>query len=222
MPPMHFANIDREQWWSKTGASETGVIDVRQVPMDDVAGLRGAYLRRRPADGSSLWDLPAFLDDRTVFVIDEVSNTGDTLTIATGLVARAFPTATVKGLHWMTPGTVVDQRSGQRRTASVPVWYRSDTPRGRLIGNRLDPAHRGTSWRGRLGGLFLSTAPAEPDQLGITLRQEIADVAADVASGRLLAAPARRDDVEERIRWLYGYDDPLTFAKARLAQSDVP
>ena len=65
-------------------------------------------------------------------------NTGDTLRIAVGLFRRAFPTADVRGEHWMVPGTAVDL-SGTRRTSEVPVWYRSDTWAGRLVGNRMDP-----------------------------------------------------------------------------------
>lgn len=175
MPGMHFANIDREQWWSATGASETGAINLDRVPLETVAGLRGAFLREHPpaldvlgrqfGDRRLVGGMPSFLDDARILVVDEVSNTGDTLAIASGLISRAFPTSQVAATHWMSPGSVLDSRSGQSRTASVPAWYRSDTETGRLIGNRLRPG-RGTSWRGDVGHLFLSTIPLERDLVG--------------------------------------------------------
>lgn len=220
MPSMSFANIDREQWWDVTGASETGVVDVDRVPEWTVAGLRAAYALRRPSRLDSIWAAPTFLDGRHVVVVDEVSNTGDTLRIATGLVARAFPDTVVDGAHWMTPGSVVDSRSGQRRTASVPIWYRSDTSAGRLVGNRLAPGV-GTSWRGQVGAEFLSTVPPERDARGLRLRAEVARLAVDLSSGVLLARPASArgdDDMEQRIRLMYGYTDVREFTAARLRQ----
>lgn len=217
-PSAHFANIDREQWWDVTGASETGMVDVGRVPRDVVAGLRAAFATRRTSREDA-WSVPTFLDRARILVVDEVSNTGDTLRIAAGLVARAFPDALVETAHWMTPGVVVDAGSGQRRTATVPVWYRSDTTAGRLIGNRY-AVSRGSSWRGGVGAAFLSTVPVERDLRGLALRCEIARTADDVAQGRLLARPAMaRDDAIERIRETSGYEDPREFTSRRLEQA---
>jgi len=223
MPRIHFANIDREQWWDQTGASETGKVDTARVPQETISGLRGAFLVRRPAGTAPgvVFEIPAYLDNRHLVVIDEVSNTGDTLLIACGLVARAFPTSTVRGAHWMTPGVVPDRRSGQRKTANVPVWYSSQTVAGRLVGDRQDPNHRGTHWRGRVGADFLSTVPPRPDQLGIQLRHEITQLGEDVTAGRLLVLPSldrAMDDIGDRIREIYGYDNLKAFTQARLAQ----
>lgn len=218
-PSAHFANIDREQWWDLTGASETGMVDVDRVPLAVVAGLRAAFAVRRTTR-EEVWATPTFLDGSRILVVDEVSNTGDTLRIAGGLVARAFPDAVVTTAHWMTPGVVVDSRSGQRRTATVPVWYRSDTTGGRLIGNRYAPS-RGVGWRGAVGADFLSTVPVEPDLRGRLLRSEIERVSDDVARGRLLVRPAvAREDAVERIRELSGYQDPREFTLRRLEQAE--
>ena len=124
MPAFRFVNIDREQWWSHTGGSEFGVIDVSKVPAESIAKLRRVFLPR--ADSLNAW-----LDDKRVLVVDEVKNTGDTLQIARGLFERAFPTADVRIAHWMDPGNFTDP-SGMRRTSDVPVWYRADTWQGRL------------------------------------------------------------------------------------------
>jgi hypothetical protein len=219
LPCLRMVNIDREQWWGITGASETGLVDVGRVPRDTVAGLRSVFLDCRPAPLEDPFLLASWLDGRRVLVVDEVSNTGDTLRIARGLFEAAFPDAQVRSEHWMTPGTV-REKGGLTRAATVPVWYRSDTWEGRLVGNRLDPANPATTWRNERGRQFLSTRPRVPDQRGIQLRAEIAMVATDVASGRLLATPAtQRDDWADRIRSLYGFEDPAEFTAARHSQN---
>jgi hypothetical protein len=218
LPMLRMANIDREQWWGLTGASETGVVDVARVPSTVIGGLRSVFLQRRPDNGVDPFGIPSWLDGRRVLVIDEVSNTGDTLRIARGLVKAAFPTADVRSEHWMTPGAV-RERGGLARAAQVPVWYRSDTWEGRLVGNRLDPANPPVSWRSSRGALFQSTRPRVPDLLGRLLKREIQSLAHDVAGGRLLAAPATvREDWLDRVRILYGYDDAAEFTAARMRQ----
>jgi hypothetical protein len=212
---MHrYVNIDREQWWDVTGAGETGVVDVARVPQVAVDALRRVFLRSGDRDSA------AWLDGIRVLVVDEVINTGDTLMIAENLFRRAFPQAEVRGTHWMRPGLVVD-RSGQRRTAEVPVWYRSDTWAGRLVGNRFAPGARPVTERSRNGALFLSTRPPQPDGAGVQLKREVARLAQDVRAGRLLARPAMgRDDQDwaERVSALYGFDNLAAFTRARAAQ----
>ena len=66
--------------------------------------------------------------------------------------------------------------------------------------------------------LFLSTRPVVPDQRGRRLRLEAAQLAADVAAGRLLARPCSgrdNDDWDRRIEVLYGFTDPRAFTSAR-------
>ena len=213
MPAFRFVNIDREQWWSHTGGSEFGVIDVSKVPAESIAKLRRVFLPR--ADSLNAW-----LDDKRVLVVDEVKNTGDTLQIARGLFERAFPTADVRIAHWMDPGNFTDP-SGMRRTSDVPVWYRADTWQGRLVGNRLDSDNPRTTRRNVEASLFLSTRPVVPDQRGRRLRLEAAQLAADVAAGELLARPCSdrdNDDWDRRIEVLYGFTDPRAFTAARKEQ----
>lgn len=220
IPRMSFANIDREQWWSQTGASEVSNVDVSRVPLAELASFRGAFLRSRPNSKADVWEMPAWLDGRSVLVVDEVSVTGDTLRIAEGLTCAAFPTAMVSSTHWMTPGSKRDG-SGLARVADVPVWYRSDSVEGRLVGNRLASERKGAHWRGSVGALFMSTVPPVADAKGVRLRREVAQVAQDVADGSLLAAPSSSRDIDEiidRIESLYGYSDPRMFTDARLAQ----
>ena len=214
MPQFRFVNIDREQWWSYTGGSEFGVIDVSKVPEQAIAALRRVFLPQ--ADSVAAW-----LDRRRVLIMDEVKNTGDTLQIARGLFARAFPTADVRTTHWMDPGSTRD-RSGMRRTSEVPVWYRADIWQGRLVGNRLDPDNPRTTARNREASLFLSTRPVNPDDRGRRLRREVAQLAADVTAGRLVARPCTdRDDWARRVEVLYGFTDPRDFTTARKRQDET-
>ena len=118
----------------------------------------------------------------------------------------------------MDPGSFLDP-SGLRRTSEVPVWYRADTWQGRLVGNRLDPDNPADTPRNREAALFLSTRPRVPDDRGRRLRREVAQLAADVARGQLLARPcAERDDWDRRVEVLYGFTDPREFTAARKQQ----
>lgn len=222
LPGLRMVNIDREQWWDQTGASETGVIDVGRLPAAVIVSLRSVFLLREPPRGADVFSLPTSMDGRKVLIVDEVSVSGDTLRIALGLLARAFPTADLRACHWMTPSMVRDS-SGTRVPTDLPIWYRADTPAGRLVGNRLDPDNPPTTWRGVAGGLFLSTRPRIPDARGIRLRSEIKQLAADVRAGRLLARPAAqrpRDQWIDRIANLYGYTNLRAFTAARTTQDE--
>lgn len=222
LPRIHFANIDREHWWDVTGATETGRIDIGQLPGDVISQLRTVFLTRQALGSESAFDVPSWLDAKRVLIVDEVRVSGDTLRIAEALVRSAFPTAEVRSTHWMTPSIVRD-KSGQQRNADVPIWYRSDTWEGRLIGNRLDSANPSSTWRNREGCLFLSTRPRERDELGVQLKMEVSLMAEDIAAGRLLAAPSLQrdpDDWAERVRVIYGYKDPREFTAARLEDED--
>ncbi len=228
MPTMSFANIDREQWWDVTGGSETGWIDVSRVPVEQVMQLRLAYLRSEPApmlNPQDALEQPTWLDGKHIVVIDEVRASGDTLTIAGGLVQRAFPTNLVETAHWMAPEVRRGRESGVAQQIHNPVWYRSDTPAGRLVGDRQAPDHRGRHWRGRSAPLFLSTVPRERDRMGLRLRSEISAIGRAVAAGQLLSAPAATrdvDDAAERIETLYGYTDLRLFTQHRIEQGATP
>ena len=93
------------------------------------------------------------------------------------------------------------------------------------MGNRLESATLASTWRNRDACLFLSTRPAAPDAKGILLKKEIKSIAEDVASRRLLAAPSLQrdpDDWAQRVRVIYGCDDPREFTTARLAAESQP
>lgn len=238
LPPLRFANIDREQWWDQTGASETGVINTGLVPTEQIAQLRALFTRHQPHSGEQpltrppspgvetddIFATPAYLDDAHIIVIDEVRASGDTLTIASGLVARAFPTSTIEAAHWIAPEVRRSASSGVAQQIHNPVWYRHDSAKGRLVGDRQAPDHRGSHWRGRLAPLFTSTVPATRDLTGLQLRREIDALASAVTSGQLLARPGANrpeGDVDERIACLYGYTDLRAFTAARAAQADL-
>lgn len=217
-PQMRFVNIDREQWWDLTGASEVESIDVNRVPDEAIASLRSVFARDLSRD---VWEQPSWLDGQRVLVVDEVRFSGDTLTIAMALIQRAFPFTDVRGEHWMATTSGTERRSGLRKQVEIPVWYREDTWTGRLVGQRMHAGVSPLTPRNRMGALFLSSRPPEPDTRGLQLRQEISQLAAEVASGKLLFAPSGRRSVAdylERVNSLFGYSDLGEFRGAREAQ----
>lgn len=189
MPEIKFLNIDREAWQEIVGRSDTGVIDVSGVSKTDIEDLRGIFLKNSRDDNNSTFEQEALFDGKSILVIDEVKTTGDTLETARKMLGRAFPTAIIRDAWWMIP-SVVDTGKGGKRVGELPVWYSSDTPAGRGVGNRVSRlSSRSYSSRQRYGALFLSTRHTEPDALSDQLRLEVHQLAKDYLGGKLRFIP---------------------------------
>lgn len=79
----------------------------------------------------------------------------------------------------------------------------------RLVGNRLDPNNPRTTTRSRRASLFLSIRPSTPDECGRSVEEEVAQLAAGVGEGRLLARHRTdRDGWDRRAEALCGFTDP--------------
>lgn len=103
-----------------------------------------------------------------------------------------------------------DLPSGEHRASTWPA----------STGN-TKPANPRTRARNHAASLFLSTRPVVPDERGRRLRKEVAELAADVAAGRLLARPCiDREDWARRVDLLYGHSDARLFSAARRRQDE--
>jgi hypothetical protein len=215
-PRITFLNIDRLQWRELIDPLDVGVFDIDRLPDDVIQGLRQLFLVR-PADaartGAALFDAPTFLTGERILVVDEVSVSGDTASIATGILRRAFPDAAFEPGHWMRPKLVAG-RDGNRRNNLLPVWYRDDTNLGRGVDDR-DP-HRSLdapSWWVRAGAWFLSRPhrPTSLDRPGTTLRAELTQLAARALCGTDILVPSFDRDPDEaaaRAAFYTGMDLP--------------
>ncbi len=199
-PRFHYLNIDREQWRSRMDTQGVGRFEVGSLEQELFTGLRRSLLSTHGSTASEarVWKSPTFLTGKRVVVVDEVRVSGDTLQIAAALIGRAVPDCDIDVAHWMTPSIVT--RSGNRFNNQVPVWYRDATAFGRLVGDR-DPTRASSSanWRTRAAAWFISMPHDEPDELGIRLRNEAQQLAADALTGRVKLVPCfDRPDAEER------------------------
>ena len=111
LPAIKFVRIDRIPWrLSPRQSFDEG--GMRPITNSEVRGLRAIF-----EIGSS-----NVLDDRRILVIDEQSETGDTLRVATSLFERAFPHSTVFATAWITSVVL----GGQREVRKIPAWYPLD------------------------------------------------------------------------------------------------
>jgi hypothetical protein len=146
-PVDEFLNIDRVNWFMRQGHSEhesestlgPNDFDITRVPAEDIARIRAIFTEGEidPEHWQeSVWKLPTRLDNQNVLIIDEVKNKGGTLSIATQLLKRAIPTATVSGDYFWQAGAYGLGGSGDNlQMESAPVWYDSHDAWGRGVGD---------------------------------------------------------------------------------------
>ncbi len=215
MPQMKFLNIDREQWQATVGDYQSEGIDVSKIPQHMVDDLRAIFATKLVDEDSNANDTSTIFDGKNILVVDEVGVTGATLSIARGVIKRAFPDANIDGHHWMSPQII--ETKGAKMNLDVPVWYQKATNLGRGI-NARDSAvsARSVSQNQRRGRYWLSTAHEkyewdeasgeqkrvsmkEVDPLAYQLRQEFHQLAKDVVDGKIMVFPGvTRDDHVER------------------------
>ena len=108
IPEIKFVRIDRLPWRVAPRLSfEEG--GVRPITQHEVDGLRGIFDVGRIN----------VLDGKRILIVDEQSETGDTLTIARQLFQKAFPSSSITATAWVT-STIA---GGRREVRKIPAWY---------------------------------------------------------------------------------------------------
>jgi hypothetical protein len=179
MPKFMFVNIDREQWVNSVDPEGAGGVDIERVDQSIIRSLRSIYVEpkyKRNGITEEIDTAPTQLDGKTILIVDEVRATGRTLDIAKKFYQRAFPTAKVAGMHWMSG--VAATKQGALGNRDLPVWYKSDEQTGRGVGDReATISQRSSNTTQRLGAWFLSTRLEGPDEPSHTLREELHQLA---------------------------------------------
>lgn len=188
MPEIRFANIDREQWSIIMGRStdKEGGAGISGVPQSTIDDLSDTFSDHNPPSHN----VPD-INHARIRIVDEVMASGDTIRMATGLFQRAFPEAEVHDIYWMTPETKVQKRDGARYNAELPVWYKDNDMRGRLVADRnIRVSEKSPSTAQRQGAVFLSTRFSNVDQAGVALKHEMEQLAHEVSDGKIPVTPS--------------------------------
>jgi hypothetical protein len=145
-PDYEFLNIDRRVWFQLQGYNDEIIdqlkpadFDIDKVPQDQIDAIR-AYFTQGDLDEDSwreqVWSLPTKLDNQNVLIVDEVSSTGSTISIAVQLLKRAIPEATFGGSVFWNPGKFAPNASEAetQQMISAPIWYSKTELKGRGVG----------------------------------------------------------------------------------------
>jgi hypothetical protein len=162
-PEHSYLNIDRVNWFTRTGAKINAAgngerfdgsfgrlgptdFELDKVSKQDLAGIRALYLEEPIEDDSPGWedrvfDVPTKLDGKNLTIIDEVQNSGSTLSIASKLLKKAIPElASINGTYFWSDG-FGNMVGDELQMGSAPVWYDARNPYGRGIGDISDQYH---------------------------------------------------------------------------------
>ena len=190
MPAMRFVRIDRLAWRldRRRSFAEAGM---RPVTDDEVRGLRAVFQIGTRNE----------LDGRRLLVIDEQSETGDTLRVARILFEKAFPTSQTTTMRWI--NSRIDPRTGHPAVVKIPAWYPlddalggPDDPRGRGVFDPVPyesdrPAH-GPRFPPESYPFLCTPAISEPggearasDPASMQLRLEVRRLVEDFLAGRI-------------------------------------
>lgn len=158
-PKHSYINIDRSPWFRNVGINVSD--DGRQKENGELAqytdfikaaeagNLKNEHLAQIHAlyidggidneDIDSIMNTPTCLDGKKVLIIDEVSRTGSTLSIAKYLFEHAIPNiGEVTGDYFWHPQEAPLMLGNESVLTSLPVWYDPGTLTGRGIGG-LEP-----------------------------------------------------------------------------------
>lgn len=160
MPDIKFANIDR-LFWREDPAEEISDGGMREPSDDDIEGLRHIFSRNEQHS----------LDGKNILLVDEQSESGDTLTVAQNLFRRAFPDATVNGKAWIRHPYDIEPKTGKKiyKIEEIPMWYPlkgydklADDERGRGVYSPIPYERRSERFRQSFpesSNQFLSSPP---------------------------------------------------------------
>lgn len=111
MPKVKFANIDR-LFWRKNPDQEIEEGGARRITDDDVSGLRAIFNHKENT-----------LDGKRVLIVDEQSESGDTLRVAEKLFKQAFPDADIDGFSWIRHRYTIEKGQKKYEVREIPMWY---------------------------------------------------------------------------------------------------
>ena len=160
--PQHtYVNIDRSPWFRKVGIDVSD--DGRQKSngelatygdfishKDNLTTMHLAAVRSLFIEGGidiedpdEIMKTPTVLDNKRLLIVDEVSRTGATLSIAKFLFKTAIPEAAcVEGTYFWHPAEPLIKVGNEYMLTSLPVWYDPSTSFGRGIGELNEAFYR--------------------------------------------------------------------------------
>ena len=175
---------------------------IERVPKELLAGIHGLYVKGGIPEGATpeeILAMPTVLDDKNVTIVDEVSRSGATLSIARSLISAAIPTVkSVNGHVFWRSGTF--KIGEEQQMDSAPAWYPEDpsdtTGRGVRDINELyyrDLYHNNPTRQNLAlmrGAFVLGTPLQEPEkergQKSLRLLQEIKRMREEYEAGHVL------------------------------------
>lgn len=160
-PPHTYVNIDRSPWFRKVGINvsddgrqkENGELatysdfinNIGNLTKRNLAEVRALFIEGGIEDENidSIMDSPTILDGKRVLIVDEVSRTGSTLSIAAHIFKLAFPeTVEIKRSYFWHPTEPPLKIGNENVLTSLPVWYDPNTLTGRGIGGLNEKYYR--------------------------------------------------------------------------------
>lgn len=192
-PKYEFLNFERADWFRIAGqdpddyvAGKSGSFDANAVPEEYILRIRALYSDADITEDNwqeVLRDEDQLFAGKALKIIDEVmSESGATLTIAKGVLRRAFPHATISADHFWSTGRIATNTPGLTQMESGPIWYQTNTVSGRGVGD-TDPKYYEMlyeqnpsleNFRKKLGACALSRPLEGTDTLTDQLKQDIA------------------------------------------------
>ena len=226
-PDYEFLNIDRVNWFVSLGHKRVDAerrlgpsdFDINKVKDTDIARIRAYFTEGDLTEENwqeEVWNLPTRLDGKNILIVDEVMNRGGTLAIATQLIKRAVPEATVSGDYfWPRSVYSINGKSAEsvdQQMESAPVWYDKTTSMGRGVGEishdywermyKVNPTQ--DALRSKIAAFALSAphherTTLEPvdDVLADKLKQDIAYLSYAVGDKKVLRTVARERSPEQ-------------------------
>lgn len=227
LPGHSYLNIDRIPWFHRSnldvlpggyvrlpdGSKRVATpqdFHIEDISPIDLARIRALYLPGgiTTEDPEAIMQTPSSLDGKNLLVVDEVARSGSTMAIATQLLQAAFPEArSVNGAYfWQSSSKIVGD---ERQMLSVPVWYNSQHPDGRGIGDvdieffdkRYEESPNDKTRAQKFGSIVLSSfrdLNAEPAQLSRELVREIKQMHSDFEAGHILFRPPLNYDYDRQ------------------------
>lgn len=160
-PPHTYINIDRSPWFRKVGLNvsddgrqkENGelatysdfISRINNLTQRHLAEVRALFIEGgiEDEDIGHIMDSPTTLDGKRVLIVDEVSRTGSTLSIAVHIFKLAFPKAMeIRRAYFWHPTEPPLRVGSENVLTSLPVWYDPNTLTGRGIGGLNEKYYR--------------------------------------------------------------------------------